>query len=111
VVADLGQIVNLSGAENQFQGSVVDGLSALAGQQIGFRNGAARESNFDQYALLRLPQCPEITVRFLKSDYPPSGAGEPGLPPLAPAVGNAIFNASGHRVRNLPISREGFTVV
>ena len=111
VVADLGQIVNLSGAENQFQGSVVDGLSALAGQQIGFRNGAAQESNFDQYPLLRLPQCPEITVRFLESDYPPSGAGEPGLPPLAPAVGNAIFNASGHRVRSLPISREGFTVV
>lgn len=111
VAADLGQVVNLSGAENQFQGSVVDGLSALAQQRISIRGGAAEQVNFDQYALLRMPQAPDISVQFLASDFPPSGAGEPALPPLAPAVGNAIFQATGQRVRSLPISREGFTVV
>jgi len=109
--ADLGQIVNLSGAENQFQGSVVDGLSALANQRISIREGAVQQRNFDQYDLLRLPQRPDISVTFLSSDFPPSGAGEPALPPLAPAVCNAVFAACGQRIRSLPISRQGFRIV
>lgn len=111
VAADLGQIVNLSGAENQFQGSVVDGVSALAGQRISIRSGAIEQTNFHQYPLLRLPQSPKIHVDFLTSDYPPSGAGEPALPPVAPAICNAVFNACGERIRTLPISRSGFKVV
>ena len=111
VAADLGQIVNLSGAENQFQGSIVDGLSALAGQRISISSGAIEQTNFHQYPLLRMPQSPKINVEFLASDYPPSGAGEPALPPVAPAVCNAVFSACGERIRNLPISRAGFSVV
>ena len=111
MAADLGQIVNLSGAENQFEGSVVDGVSALADQRISIRSGTIEQTNFHQYPLLRLPQSPKIHVDFLTSDYPPSGAGEPALPPVAPAICNAVFNACGERIRTLPISRAGFKVV
>ncbi len=110
VAADVGPIVNLSGAEHQVQGAVIDGLSALLGQQVNHRNGRVQETNFDQYPLLRIAHAPEVTVHFIDSDYPPTGLGEPPLPPLAPAVCNAIFTATGHRCRTMPISQEGFSV-
>jgi isoquinoline 1-oxidoreductase beta subunit len=106
---DVGPIVNLSGAENQVQGSIVDGFSTMLGQQVSFENGRALELNFDQYPLLRIPRTPDIDVHFIQSDFPPTGLGEPALPPLAPAVGNAIFAASGQRVRRMPIAREGYS--
>jgi isoquinoline 1-oxidoreductase beta subunit len=109
VAADVGPIINLSGAENQVQGSVIDGLSTMVGQQITFVNGRAQETNFDRYPLLRLPQAPEVDVHFLDTDYPPTGLGEPALPPLAPAVGNAIYAASGERVRRMPLVKAGWT--
>jgi isoquinoline 1-oxidoreductase beta subunit len=110
VAADVGQVINLSGVENQIEGSVIDGLSALANQRITIREGRIRETNFDQYPLLRLPQAPRVHVQMLASGYAPTGAGEPALPPLAPAVGNAVFAACGERVRELPFSKAGFTV-
>ena len=110
VAADVGPIVNLSGAENQMQGSVVDGLSTMTGQSVTFEKGRAEQSNFDQYPMLRMPSTPEVAVHFVDSDYPPTGLGEPAFPPLAPAVCNAIFAASGHRIRTLPISEEGFSL-
>ena len=110
VAADVGQIVNLSGAENQMQGSVVDGLSTMAGLSVTFENGRVEQSNFDRYPMLRMPSTPEVAVHFVDSDYPPTGLGEPALPPLAPAVCNAIFAACGHRIRTLPISEEGFSL-
>ena len=110
VAADVGPIVNLSGAENQMQGSVVDGLSTMTGLSMTFENGRVRQSNFDRYPMLRMPSTPEVGVHFVDSDYPPTGLGEPALPPLAPAVCNAIFAASGHRIRTLPISEEGFSL-
>ena len=107
---DVGPIVNLSGAENQVQGSIVDGLSTMLGQQITFVDGRVQETNFDTYPLLRMPRSPtQIDVHFIKSDNPPTGLGEPALPPLAPAVGNAIFAATGKRVRRMPIFHEGIT--
>ncbi len=109
VAADVGPIVNLSGAENQVQGSVIDGLSAMLGQRITFENGRARELNFHQYPLLRIGRAPEVDVHFVQSDFPPTGLGEPALPPLAPAVGNAIFAVTGERVRRLPLSAEGWS--
>ncbi|MFW6093969.1 MAG: molybdopterin cofactor-binding domain-containing protein [Pseudomonadota bacterium] len=109
VAADVGPIVNLSGAENQVQGSVIDGLSAMLEQRITFEDGRARETNFDEYPLLRLSRAPRVDVHFVESDYPPTGLGEPALPPLAPAVANAIFAATGERVRRLPISAEGWS--
>ena len=110
VVADVGPIINLSGAENQMQGSVVDGLSTMLGLSVTFENGRVQQSNFDKYPMLRMAATPEIDVHFIESDHSPTGLGEPALPPLAPAVCNAIFAASVHRIRTLPISEEGFHV-
>ena len=109
VAADVGPIVNLSGAENQVQGSVVDGLSTMLGQAVTFEDGRAQQTNFDTYPLLRMPATPAVEVHFVASDHQPTGLGEPALPPLAPAVCNAIFAATGHRVYTLPISEEGFS--
>jgi len=111
VAADVGQVVNLSGLENQLQGSVVDGLSTMAAQSISIKNGAVVQSNYDSYPLLRMPQSPRVHVDVLNSGYRPTGAGEPALPPLAPAVCNAVFDACGERIRALPISKAGFTIV
>ena len=110
VAADVGPIVNLSGAENQVEGSVVDGLSTMMNLSVTFENGRVQQSNFDKYPMLRITHTPEVEVHFVKSDHPPTGLGEPAFPPLAPAVCNAIFAASGHRIRTLPISEEGFSL-
>ena len=110
VAGDIGPIINMSGAENQVEGCVVDGLSTAMGLELGIENGRIQETNFDRYPLLRIANAPEVSVHFIQSQYPPTGVGEPGFPPVAPAICNAIFAASGHRVRTLPLTREGFTI-
>jgi isoquinoline 1-oxidoreductase beta subunit len=100
----------MSGAENQVEGSVVDGFSTALGLALSYENGRMQETNFDRYPLLRIPHAPVVDVHFIQSDYPPTGVGEPALPPLAPALCNAIFAATGHRVRTLPLSVDGFKV-
>ncbi len=107
VVTDIGsQIVNMSGAENQVQGSVIDGISTLMFPELDIQRGRVVQGNFGEYGLLRMPDSPtKIDVHFLKSNFPVTGLGEPAFPPLAPAVCNAIFAATGKRVRQLPLSR------
>jgi len=107
VVSDIGsQIVNLSGAENQVQGSVIDGLGTLMHAELDIQRGRIVQSNFGDYPLIRIADTPpKIEVHFLRSEQPVTGLGEPALPPLAPAVCNAIFAATGKRVRQMPLAR------
>jgi isoquinoline 1-oxidoreductase beta subunit len=104
VAADVGgQIVNPMGAYNQVQGGIIDGLSHALHQEITLVDGHVAQSNFTDYPLLRISEAPPVEVKFLKTDYPPTGLGEPALPPALPALANAIFAATGKRVRQLPI--------
>lgn len=109
VAADVGPIVNRSGAENQIEGSVIDGLSTMMNLRLNFENGRIQESNFDQYDILRIPDAPQVETHFIESEYSPTGLGEPALPPLAPAVVNAIYAATGQRVRSLPLALNGMS--
>jgi isoquinoline 1-oxidoreductase beta subunit len=104
VVGDIGsQVINPSGAEQQAQGSVIDGLSAALGQQITLEGGKVVQANFNSYPMLRINRAPEVIVKFHITDNPPTGLGEPALPPVLPALCNAIHAATGKRVRKLPI--------
>jgi isoquinoline 1-oxidoreductase beta subunit len=110
VAGDIGPIINLSGAENQVEGCVIDGYSTALGLELDIENGRIQQTNFDKYPLLRIAHAPEVSVHFIQSDYPPTGVGEPAFPPVAPAICNAIFAATGQRVRSLPLVREGYSV-
>ena len=103
---DCGLVANLAGLEAQVEGAIVWGLSAGLKTEITFRNGRVEQHSFVDYPVLRLPETPRIDVHVVPSTEPPTGMGEQPVPPAAPAVANAIFAATGKRVRKLPIRAE-----
>jgi len=106
---DVGPILNMSGARNQVEGAVVDALST-AQLEITFADGAVEQSNFHDYGLLRISQAPEIECHFIQNDVSPSGLGEPPIAAATPAITNAIFAATGIRVRTLPLGKSGISI-
>ncbi|MEO8098171.1 MAG: molybdopterin cofactor-binding domain-containing protein [Acidobacteriota bacterium] len=111
VAADVGHtIINPSAAENMVQGAIIDGMGAMMGGQITLVNGRVQQKNFDKHPLARLANTPAaIEITWVKSNNNPTGLGEPSLPPVLPAIANAIFRASGERIRDLPMVNSGFS--
>jgi isoquinoline 1-oxidoreductase beta subunit len=100
---DCGRTVNPAMIRRQIEGAIAYGLSAALHQKISFSNGRVEQGNFDDYPMLRIDEMPRVDVHIVPSTESPGGIGEPGLPPATPAVLNAIFAATGKRIRRLPI--------
>jgi isoquinoline 1-oxidoreductase beta subunit len=100
---DCGAVINPDIVVTQIQSSIVHGLTAALKGEITIENGAVVQNNFDDYEMLRMAEMPEIEVYIVKSDEVPSGVGECAVPPVAPAVANAIYAATGQRLRSLPL--------
>ena len=106
-VCDAGYVVNPDGFRNQIEGGIVFALTAAMYGELELKDGAIVQSNFHDYKMLRIDEVPAIAVEIINSgDVPTGGAGEPGVPPAAPALANAIFAATGKRLRNLPIAKQ-----
>lgn len=105
-VSDCGQVVSMNGATHQVMGGIVDGLGHAMYSKLTFRDGAADQNNFNSYRLIRMKEVPEIETHFVDNGIDPTGLGEPALPPTGGAVANAIFKATGKRLRNQPFIEE-----
>lgn len=102
--ADCGIVVNLSGAKQQVAGGVVDGFGHAMFSKLSFKNGAPEQKNFNSYRLIRMKEVPEVEVHFVDNGISPTGLGEPALPPTGGAIANALFKATGKRLRSQPFT-------
>ena len=107
---DCGIVVNPAGVEAQTQGGIIDGLSAAMFGEVTIDKGRAVQSDFDSYRLLRNREAPPIEIHIVESRERPTGFGEIALPPVAPAIANAVFAAAGKRIRRMPFRAEGITI-
>ena len=105
-VSDCGQVINDSGARQQVMGAIVDGYGHAMFGKVSFKEGKADQNNFHQYRLIRMKEIPEVEVHFVDNGIDPTGLGEPALPPTGGAVANAIFKATGKRLKNQPFMEE-----
>jgi CO/xanthine dehydrogenase Mo-binding subunit len=105
-VIDCGIAVNPDSVKAQMEGSIIMGMSAAMFEQITIEKGHVAQSNFDDYRIARLKDAPEINVTIVESKASPTGVGEPGTSPVVAAITNAIFAATGKRIRKLPIGRQ-----
>jgi isoquinoline 1-oxidoreductase beta subunit len=101
---DCGPVVNPDGVKAQMEGAIIFGLSAALKGEITIENGRVKQSNFHDYEVLRINEAPKIEIHIMESPHPVTGVGEPGVPPIAPALANAIFAATGKRLRKLPLN-------
>jgi CO/xanthine dehydrogenase Mo-binding subunit len=104
-VVDCGMVVNPDIVRAQMEGGILFGLSAALDQEVTLVDGVVQQQNFDTFPSLRMFEAPEIVVQILENEEKPTGVGEPGLPPIAPAVANAIFTLTGKRLRRMPLQR------
>jgi len=101
---DCGLVVNPIGVEQQMEGGIIWGISSVLGGEITFKGGSAQQNSFADFAVARMRDIPTIDVHIIDSDLPePFGMGEPPVPPIVPAITNAIFAATGKRIRSLPL--------
>jgi isoquinoline 1-oxidoreductase beta subunit len=100
---DCGMVVNPNIVAQQMEGAVVFGLSAALGGEITIKDGRVQQSNFGDYPVLRMDRAPHVETVIVPSFEPPEGVGEPGVPPVAPAVAAAVFKLTGKRLRSLPL--------
>ncbi|CAA0102585.1 Isoquinoline 1-oxidoreductase subunit beta [Zhongshania aliphaticivorans] len=104
-VIDAGRVINPDRVAAQMEGAMIFGLSLALMGEIAFKSGAVEQSNYHDYPLLKMPQSPYIKTYIIESTEPPAGVGEPGVPPVAASLANAIFHATGTRIRDLPINK------
>ena len=107
---DCGVAINPSTVVAQMESGIVYGLTAALYGEITLRRGRVEQTNFDTYPMLHLAQMPKISVSIIEGAEQPGGIGEPGTPPIAPAVANAVFAATGKRLHSLPIAKQGLNV-
>jgi isoquinoline 1-oxidoreductase subunit beta len=104
IVADAGLVINPDRVRAQMEGSVINGMSNFLYGGVTHRNGAVEQNNFDGVQLVRMPVAPKrINVDIIGLEHPPGGVGEPGLPPVAPAIANAVFALTGKRIREFKL--------
>ncbi len=106
---DCGKVVNPDNVAAQMQGGIAFGLTAALKAQTTIKDGRVQESNFHDYPILRMDEMPQVEVHIVESGQRPTGIGEMGVPPVAPAIANAVYAATGKRIRHIPIRPEDLT--